>query len=93
MRLWGRVAALLGALAVPLALALASQGLAARPGPPEVPAGEIRLAGPVAGPSSSPAPASADPGSGGPQVVAPQIRRDSGAGDDDSDDSGDSGDD
>lgn len=91
MRLWGRIAALLGVLAVPLALALASQGLAARPGPPEVPAGDVRLAGPVAGPSGSPAPppAGVAPGSAGPQIVAPQIRRDSGDDADDSDDSDD----
>lgn len=55
MRIWWSVTAMVGLLAVPLLLALASQSLAARPGPPPVPDTPVLVeGGGVPAPSTSP---------------------------------------
>jgi hypothetical protein len=76
--LWIRMLALLVVLVVPLGLAVASQVLAARPGPPSVPVTPVHLPGSGAAPlAPAPPPAAAPPAASpradprAPRVVAP----------------------
>ena len=73
--LWIRMLALLVVLVVPLGLAVASQVLAARPGPPSVPVAPVQLPGSGAAPlAPAPPPAAAPPAAAPP---AASLRADS----------------
>ncbi|HVL84318.1 MAG TPA: hypothetical protein VM367_08570 [Pseudonocardia sp.] len=77
MRLGSRILVLLTVFAVPLALALASQGLAARPPRPPVTDVVVPLPGAAEAPAPRPAPGAPDPAPtpppdpDRPRVVAP----------------------
>lgn len=74
MKLCSRLLVLLAVLAVPLALALASQTLAARPGPPPVADGSIRLPAEPDGRTDLPRPPETRPAP--PPVQGPASRDD-----------------
>jgi hypothetical protein len=69
--LWIRMLALLVVLVVPLGLAVASQVLAARPGPPSVPVAPVQLPGPGAAPVAPAAPPAAAPPAAAPPAASP----------------------
>ena len=80
-RLSGRVTVLLLMLLVPLGLAVASQALASRPGPPSVPEGPVVVVGSTGAPSPDPTPAAvtrsspsaSPPAAPGTQVAPPAV--------------------
>ena len=79
MKLFSRIAAVVALLVVPLALAVASQALATRPGPPSVPGAPVLLRGvPSAGGGAQQTPAprpTVAPRTTPPVGVAPSPRR------------------
>jgi hypothetical protein len=68
---WIRMLALLVVLVVPLGLAVASQVLAARPGPPSVPVAPVQLPGSGAAPVAPAPPPAAAPPAAAPPAAAP----------------------
>ncbi len=70
--LWIRMLALLVVLVVPLGLAVASQVLAARPGPPSVPVAPVQLPGSGAAPLAPAPPPAAAPPAAAPPAAAPR---------------------
>jgi hypothetical protein len=64
--------ALLVVLAVPVGLAVASQALAARPGPPSVPVTPVHLPGSGAAPLAPAPPPAAAPPAGSPPAASPR---------------------